>query len=154
MRQRELLWFDPFMQTWLDSGADDVNTEVLLPHGRTLQVYGGRVQADDNDQVLGVQIVDISEFVAVQLAMEHAVERERPRRGAAPRRCAGRPPRPCRGLAAPQRPPGDQLVRLLHPSARLDRHDLALDTGSEDAPTGPREQLIGERRLELAHARP
>ncbi len=70
-------WFDPFIKTWLDSGADDVNTEVLLPDGRTVQIYGRHVPTSDGDQVLGVQMVDISDFVAAQRAMEHAVERER-----------------------------------------------------------------------------
>ena len=70
-------WFDPFIETWLASGADDVSTEILLPDGRTLQVYGRRVPTVDGDQVLGVQMVDISDFVAAQTAMEHAVERER-----------------------------------------------------------------------------
>lgn len=70
-------WFDPFIGAWLESGADDVSTEILLDDDRTLQVYGRRVEADSGDVVLAVQLVDISDFVAAQRAMAHAVERER-----------------------------------------------------------------------------
>ncbi|GAA1731014.1 hypothetical protein GCM10009766_08660 [Microcella frigidaquae] len=70
-------WFDPFVAAWLESGTDDVSTEVLLDDGRTLQVYGRRLPAEDSDDVLGIQLVDISDFVAAQTAMAHAVERER-----------------------------------------------------------------------------
>lgn len=70
-------WFEPFIAAWVGSGSDDMNTEVLLDDGRTLQVYGRRVATADGDTVLGVQLVDISDFVAAQRAMEEIVERER-----------------------------------------------------------------------------
>ncbi|MCA1942422.1 MAG: hypothetical protein LDL15_02285 [Yonghaparkia sp.] len=70
-------WFDPFVAAWLESGTDDVSTEILLDDGRTLQVYGRRLPTEESDDVLGVQLVDISDFVAAQTAMAHAVERER-----------------------------------------------------------------------------
>lgn len=70
-------WFRPFVAAWVASGAEAVSTEVLLDDGRTLQVYGRRVETADGDTVLGVQLVDISDFVAAQRAMVHIVERER-----------------------------------------------------------------------------
>ena len=70
-------WFEPFVAAWVASGAEAVSTEVLLDDGRTLQVYGRRVETADGDTVLGVQLVDISDFVAAQRAMVHIVERER-----------------------------------------------------------------------------
>jgi signal transduction histidine kinase len=70
-------WFEPFFAAWVASGAEAVSTEVLLDDGRTLQVYGRRVETADGEPVLGVQLVDISDFVAAQRAMVHIVERER-----------------------------------------------------------------------------
>lgn len=70
-------WFTPFVAAWVASGADDVSTEVLLDDGRTVQVYARRVPTADGDTVLGVQLVDITDFVAAQAAMAQIVERER-----------------------------------------------------------------------------
>lgn len=70
-------WFGPFIAAWITSGAEDVSTEVLLDDGRTLQVYGRRVPTADGDSILGVQLVDISDFVAAQTVMTQIVERER-----------------------------------------------------------------------------
>ncbi len=70
-------WFDPLILAWLDSGVDDLTSEALLADGRTVQLHGRRVPTADGDTVLGLQIVDISDFVAAQEAMAHAVERER-----------------------------------------------------------------------------
>ena len=73
----EATWFDTVIDAWLDSGADDLTTEVLLDDGRTVQLHGRRVPTADGDTVLGLQLVDISDFVAAQEAMANAVERER-----------------------------------------------------------------------------
>ncbi len=73
----EASWFDPLVEAWLTSGVDDLTTEALLDDGRTVQLHGRRVPTADGDTVLGLQIVDISDFVAAQLAMADAVERER-----------------------------------------------------------------------------
>lgn len=70
-------WFDTLMEAWLDSGVDDLTTEVLINDGRTVQVHGRRVPTADGDTVLGLQLVDISDFVAAQQAMANAIERER-----------------------------------------------------------------------------
>jgi signal transduction histidine kinase len=70
-------WFEPFIAAWASSGAVAVSTEVLLDDGRTLQVYGRQVETADGEPVLGVQLVDISDFVAAQRAMVEVVERER-----------------------------------------------------------------------------
>lgn len=70
-------WFTPLIDAWLDGGDDALTTEVLLDDGRTVQVYGRRVPTADGDTVLGLQLVDISDFVAAQSAMEQAIERER-----------------------------------------------------------------------------
>lgn len=73
----EASWFDPLIEAWLESGVDDLTTEVLVDDGRTVQLHGRRVPTADGDTVLGLQLVDISDFVAAQEAMAHAVERER-----------------------------------------------------------------------------
>ena len=73
----EAAWFDPFIDAWIVSGTDDLTTEVLLADDRTVQVHGRRVPTADGDTVLGLQLVDISDFVAAQRAMASAVERER-----------------------------------------------------------------------------
>lgn len=70
-------WFDPLIDAWLSSGADDISTEALLDDGRTVQVYGRRVPTADRETVLGLQVVDISDFVAAQRAMGDAIERQR-----------------------------------------------------------------------------
>lgn len=70
-------WFEPLVDAWLHGGDADLTTDVLLDDGRTVQVYGRRVPTADGDTVLGLQLVDISDFVAAQLAMEDAIERER-----------------------------------------------------------------------------
>lgn len=73
----EPAWFDSVIDAWLDSGVDDLTTEVLLGDGRTVQLHGRRVPTADGDTVLGLQLVDISDFVAAQQAMASAIERER-----------------------------------------------------------------------------
>lgn len=70
-------WFHPLMDAWIASDADDITTEVLITDGRTVQVHGRRVPTADGETVFGLQLVDISDFVAAQQAMAHAVERER-----------------------------------------------------------------------------
>lgn len=70
-------WFDPLIEAWIVSGSDDLTTEVLLDDDRTVQVHGRRVPTADGDTVLGLQLVDISDFVAAQRAMASAIERER-----------------------------------------------------------------------------
>ena len=70
-------WFDPLVEAWVDRGDDDLTTEVPLDDGRTVQLHGRRVPTADGDTVLGLQLVDISDFVAAQQAMADAVERER-----------------------------------------------------------------------------
>lgn len=70
-------WLMPLITAWLESGNDDLTTEVLVDDGRTIQVYGRRVPTADGDTVLGLQLVDISDFVLAQEAMENAVNRER-----------------------------------------------------------------------------
>lgn len=70
-------WFASFINAWVRSGGESVSSETLLDDGRTLQVYGRRVPTADGDTVLGLQLVDISDFVAAQAAMANAVERER-----------------------------------------------------------------------------
>jgi signal transduction histidine kinase len=70
-------WFDPIIEAWVASGVDDLTTEVLVSDDRTVQVHGRRVPTADGDSVLGLQLVDISDFVAAQRAMAYAVERER-----------------------------------------------------------------------------
>lgn len=70
-------WLMPLISAWLESGNDDLTTEVLVDDGRTIQVYGRRVPTADGDTVLGLQLVDISDFVLAQEAMENAVNRER-----------------------------------------------------------------------------
>ena len=72
----ESAWFDTVIDAWLDSGVDDLTTEVLLGDGRTVQLHGRRVPTADGDTVLGLQLVDISDFVAAQQAMASAIERE------------------------------------------------------------------------------
>lgn len=70
-------WFDGFVGAWVASDVDDISTEVLLDDGRTLQIYARRVPTADGDDVLGVQLVDITDFVAAQVAMTQIVGRER-----------------------------------------------------------------------------
>lgn len=73
----EASWFTSLIDAWLESDVDDLTTEVLISDGRTVQLHGRRVPTADGDTVLGLQLVDISEFVAAQQAMANAVERER-----------------------------------------------------------------------------
>ncbi len=70
-------WVDPLIEAWVTSDADDLSTEVLLNNGHTVQVYGRRVPTADGESVLGLQIVDITDFVAAQDAMARAMSQQR-----------------------------------------------------------------------------
>ncbi len=70
-------WVDPLIDAWVASDEDDVSTEVLLDDGRTVQVYCRRLPTADGETVLGLQLVDITDFVDAQAAMARAVDRER-----------------------------------------------------------------------------
>jgi len=70
-------WLDPLIDTWATSGHDDLSTEVQLENGHTVQVYGRRVLTADGETVLGLQLVDITDFVSAQREMARAVEQGR-----------------------------------------------------------------------------
>lgn len=73
-------WVDRLIDAWVASDEDDVSTEVLLNDGRTVQVYCRRLPTADGETVLGMQLVDITDFVDAQAAMARGrSDHDRPR---------------------------------------------------------------------------
>lgn len=70
-------WFEELITAWLGGDEGSLTAELDLDDGRSVQVHGQRVNTDEGDTVLTIQLVDVTAFVKARDAMAQAVNRER-----------------------------------------------------------------------------
>jgi two-component system, OmpR family, phosphate regulon sensor histidine kinase PhoR len=74
-------WLEPLIDAWLRDRAGDLTQEITLANGRSYQVYasvaGVRLSEDVDHDIVGIQLVEITDTIAARDALARTLERER-----------------------------------------------------------------------------
>jgi two-component system, OmpR family, phosphate regulon sensor histidine kinase PhoR len=65
------------VQRWATGTSAESSTEVAVDDGRALEIYASRLSGVDGDQILGIQIVNTTDAVAVRESLKAVVDEQR-----------------------------------------------------------------------------